>query len=336
MRMRAFHLLAWVAMLGAPPAARAAECLNNGQPINNLPWIAAQELQSPSSGLSVFGEPFATLTTDQLGIYEWNCSPDCAVSINQGETRCGDLGQDPVEYSDSVTLLGVGITPAFVELAGGLAPNGKWSFYGQAVAHPDWAPAANYHYGTMQARLGTREVFDVASSAAGPQPVRFQLVVGGHLGVRECQGTIFRDIPNHSLYLRIRERTSGSQRYYNGWSQFVALNEVLEIQAEPGEVLQVDLLLDIDAEARTGPHQDPLTFESCMGELSIADFAAGIGQVGVDDAYDGMQLFVSAPAPMTLTPRSGLVYETVPEPASGAAAAGAALLGLARRRRARG
>lgn len=335
MRMRAFHFLAWIALLGAPPVARSAECLNNGQPINNLPFHAAQELEFQSSGLNVLDEPFATLTTDELGIYEWNCSPNCTVSINRGETRCGDLGQDPVEYSDSVSIVGAP-TPAFVELAGGLAPNGRWSFYGQAFAHPDWVPASNYHYGTMQVRLGTRELFDVASAVAGPQPVRFQLLVSSHLGARGCQGNLFRDIPGHSLYLRITERTQGGQLYYNGWSQFVATNEVFEIEVEPGEILQVDTLLKIGAEARTGPHFDPITFDTCLGELSIADFAAGIGQVGVDDPNDGMQLFVSAPAPMTLTPRSGLAYETVPEPASGAAAAGAALFGLARRSRARG
>jgi hypothetical protein len=336
MRRDALGLAATVGLLGAAPAL-AEECLSGGMPLPFPTLTLAQELEFPTwSGPPLFRQPFATSTVDQLGIFESGCGTDCVVSTYLGAAECGDLAANPIDDEASVSILGFGNVPdAFADVHAVLRPeDAKWSLLAQSFVSPDLAPAFGQTLVSAQVRVGTREVFDVASDETTPQPLQIRLLAdSGDLGIDRCMGSIFPRIPSHTLSFRVRDHAAPAApilRVNRSYAQFFSIDETFDLLVNPDTVLFVDLLLKVGAQA-TSPNAD-LLGNTCLGGISTADFSEGPEPAAEGQ---GVQVFLSPAPSLAVVPRSGLAYEPVPEAEAetGALAAASALAWRARRRR---
>lgn len=319
MRSRAIAVCV-VAMMQAS-GARAGECVVNGNEVP--PSSLASELEVGFGGIpgQLAGVPFSVVNYDQMSI-SWNgCADDCLYISNQGDSQCGNLVAAPVESMRTPTVTAVPDPYAFSHVFAGQAENGKWNVLASAFVDPYWeqeSKSAVYDF-----EVGTREVIDVAGSA-GTKPLDIYLRGGSRVEGIEvgCFGDVFRWIPNHQISFRVTELTTFTTLVNTTyWTQFFSRTQAFTIDVQPGWVLQVDVLLDVFANA-TGA-QD-LGGQYCDGAYAYIDLA------GPPDS-DGVQLFLDPDPSMTLTPRSGIVYEA-PEPGAGAAASIAIALLAARKR----
>jgi hypothetical protein len=273
--------------------------------------------------------PFSVVSLQQNSISWVGCAEDCIYQQNLGETQCGNLVESPIEAFYSAMIAGIPNPPAFSQVVADQFPNGKWTIGGSAFTsntfHQPGSSAA------FSFELGTREYIDVASSSGNELPVSIGLRARSHLGLAGClvNGGIFNWFPLHEMRFRVTETSDAPPftrdlvptQYY---SQFVKAEEVFTVDVRPNSVLTVDLHFEGSGNA-TGA-QD-LSGNQCPGGYVFLDFFL--------HTADGIQVFFSPAEGLTLTPRSGIVYEPVPEAATGGVAAilaMVALRGLARRR----
>jgi hypothetical protein len=303
-------------------SAHAGECLVNQNPV--APSALAAELENGFGSLpgQLAGVPFSVVSYQGVDLYWTGCAADCVVNDHPGESQCGNLVETPVDSFVKSEVAGAPNPPIFAEVAAEQLGNGKWNVWGNAFLEPFWEETGGS--ASFGFALGTREVIDVAGSA-GARPLDIRLRAGSHLGIQYCLGHLYQWIPGHHMRLRVTERTTFTTllatQYYDG---FFGADDTFTIDVEPGWVLQVDLWFQASANATAA--QDPFG-NYCDGAVALLDFLG-------PPASDGIQLFFAADPSLTLTPRSGIVYEA-PEPEGGGAAALATTLLLALRRRAR-
>jgi hypothetical protein len=308
-----------VVVLGAS-SARAGDCVVNENPVSPATLAYELELGSGSIPGQLAGVPFSVVNYQQVSITWTGCAQDCLYLTYPGDTQCGNLVETPVESTVSAEVVGVPDPNAFSDVFAGQVDGGRWNVFAQALVNPSWdetGKSAAYVFD-----LGTREVIDVGGSAGS---VDIRLRAGSDLGVQRCFADIFEWIPRHDLRFRVTERTTFTTLVPTTyWDQFFEADETFTIDVQPGWVLQVDVYFDVFANATSAQEQGG---EYCDGAIAILDFLN-------PPAGDGIQLFFDADPGTTLTPRSGIVYET-PEPEGGAFAAFASALLLAASRRRR-
>jgi hypothetical protein len=320
----ALSAFGFLGLLEAVPAA-AGECLSgSGNPVPH--HVMAYGLSIGGSGDipgQLSGQPFSVISLEQANVSWSGCADSCVTVSYQGESQCGNLVENPVDFYAVAELVEAGIPDyAFSEVGARYAANGKWETRAVAYLSPD-VPAtysANYTYD-----LGTREVIDVTSTATGVQPLRIRLLAGGQFGIQQCIGDLYHVIPSASMRFRVTERDANFidrklvERFYD---YLFASDEVFTIEVKPNVTLYVDVYLRVGSLVHTQNfHQQGPIFIECWGATSTLDF-----EEGPED--DGIQLFFTPAETLTLAPRSGIVYETAPEVESSAAAI-AMLLGLA-------
>lgn len=322
--------VACLVLIAQVRAAEAGECVVNANPV--LPSTLANALEvgiGASLPGQLAGVPFSVVSLEQNSI-SWNgCAEDCIYQQNLGETQCGNLVATPIEAFFSAMIVGIPNPEAFSQVVADLFPNGKWTIGGSAYTsssfHQPGASAA------FSFELGTREYIDVTSSGENELPVSIGLRARSHLGLAGCpvSGGIFNWFPIHDMRFRVTEtadvfpftRDLVPTQYYD---QFGKAEEVFTVSVRPNSVLTVDLYFQGLGNA-TGA-QD-LSGNYCPGGYVFLDFFL--------HPADGIQVFFSPDEALTLTPRSGIVYEPVPETEMGAAAL-AVLLGIAARNVRRG
>jgi hypothetical protein len=317
MRNRCSIALACLAGLAAP-AVHAGECLVNGTPVS--PQVLASVLeQGPTASLpgQLAGVPFSVVSHQSVSVYWASCGEDCLFNEFLGESQCGNLVESPIDSFVEAEYIGVPNPPAFAQVLAIQSANGKWEVGAQGFVSPTWDKPDGHAAYSFE--LGTRDVIDVTSgSAAELLPLAVQFRALGHLGIQICEGNLFHWIPLHSARIRVIEQSSsGTRTLVNEvYSQFFQRDLVFPVEVRPSSTLTVDVWFQ--ASANAGPAQDGFG-NYCAGAVAPLDFYG-------PPAWDGIQVsFVPDPA-LTLTPRSGILYEPLPEPES---AAGIALLSLA-------
>lgn len=195
-----------------------------------------------------------------------------------------------------------------------------------AFVHPDWDEqngSAAFGF-----EVGTREVIDVGSASAAEElPLEIQLQALGQTGLLGCTGNVFRWNPNRTLRFRVTEdsdvapftRELVPTRIF---TSFLVERETYAISVRPNSRLTIDVWMRASANA-TGA-QD-LQGNQCRGAYALFYFQEPPEPLGI-------QVRLSADPALTLTPRSGIAYLPVPEPAGGAVVATLALLAVALRR----
>jgi hypothetical protein len=323
-------LVVCLVLIAQVRAAEAGECVVNSNPV--APSTLAFALEA-GSGASLPGQlagvPFSVVSLQQNSI-TWNgCAENCIYQQNLGETQCGNLVETPIEAFYSAMIAGIPDPPAFSQVMADHFPNGKWTIGGSAFTSTDFhQPGSSAAYSF---ELGTRDYIDVTSNSENELPVNIGLRARSHLGLAGCpvNGGVFNWFPIHEMRFRVTETSDAfpftrdlvPTQYYG---QFVKAEEVFAVDVRPNSVLTVDLYFEGIGNA-TGA-QD-LSGNQCPGGYAFLDFFL--------HTADGIQVFFSPAEGLTLTPRSGIVYEPVPEPAAGATAVVVALFalrGLNRRR----
>jgi hypothetical protein len=302
-------------------SAGAEECVVNGNPVS--PATLASELEAGFGSLpgQLAGVPFSVVSGEQLSINWTGCAEDCIYSTGLGESQCGNLVATPVESLLLREVAGVPDPLAQAAVTAGQSPNGKWNILADAFVDPYWSETSKS--ASFDFELGTREVIDVSGSA-GAKPLDIHLRGGSRLPYVEvgCIGDLFHWVPSQRVRFRVTERTTFTTLVNTVyWDPFYSQTEVFTINVENGWVLQIDLHYEAFANA-TGA-QEP-GGEYCDGGYVFLDAA------GPPDR-DGLQLFLDPDPSLTLTPRSGIVYEA-PEPDAGAAWAFAIALLIGRKR----
>src|SRR5690606_34331249 len=119
-----------------------------------------------------------------------------------------------------------------------------------------------------------------------------------------CVGSLYHWVPRQVLRFRVRELTTFTSLINTTfWEPFTTRADVFTIDVQDGWVLQIDVHYDGSANATAA--QEP-GGEYCDGGYAFLDAAS-------PPDYEGIQLFFDPDPALTLTPRSGIVYE-VPEP----------------------
>lgn len=330
MRWRTAAVAAWLVvgfvLIAQVRAAEAGECVVNSNPVE--PSTLAFALEA-GSGASLPGQlagvPFSVVSLQQNSITWSGCAEDCIYQQNLGETQCGNLVEAPIEAFYSAMVAGIPNPPAFSQVVADHFPNGKWTIGGSAFTSTDFHQPGSS--AAFSFELGTREYIDVASSSENELPVNIGLRARSHLGLAGCfvYGGIFNWFPINEMRFRVTEtsdvfpftRDLVPTQYY---SQFGNAEEVFAVDVRPNSVLTVDLYFEGGGNA-TGA-QD-LSGNYCPGGYVFLDYFL--------HTADGIQVFFSPAEGLTLTPRSGIVYEPVPE-AEASAVATALLLAIAARR----
>lgn len=316
-------------------AAAGAEC---SVPVT--PYELASALKAgPGASLpgQLAGVPFSVVSLEQMTLSWQGCGQDCVSYQFLGETECGDLAGTPID-AVYLALYPDALSPTLISTASAdQRANGKWRISAQGWVVPTGAPAnaaAGYTF-----ELGTREVIDVTSSGGtDPLPLSIGIRAGTWIDVSVCgDDGYFRWNPLRDLRFRVTEQpAAGSPRTLVDtvfYDQFVLVDDVYPVEVTPGSTLTADVFLRISANA-TGA-QDGFG-NICEGGRALLDMDPRIvflNLAGGSPALDGIQLLFSPDPALTVVPRSGLVYEPVPEP--GASASAGTVLGalaLARRR----
>jgi hypothetical protein len=299
--------------------AWAGECVANSGPV--APATLASELEAGFGFLpgELSNVPFSVVSYgyQQVQITWAGCGQDCVFATYPGDAQCGDLVSTPVESNVSREIVGIPNPNALSTVFAGQVDGGRWNVLAQALVNPSWDEtnkSAAYSFD-----LGTREVIDVGGSAGA---VDIHLRARSTLIGRGCVGNFVEWIPLHKMRFRVTERTTFTTLVQTQfWDQFFDVDETFTIAVQPGWVLQVDLYFDVFANA-TG--ETFIGTDYCAGAIANLDFTS-------PPAGEGLQLFYDPDPGVTLTPRSGIVYE-VPEPSAAAAAVIAIVLLAARKR----
>ncbi|MEZ4282978.1 MAG: hypothetical protein R3F21_25560 [Myxococcota bacterium] len=324
--------LVW--MLGAGPAG-ADEC----NPLATPATLAAVlETGSGSIPGLASGVPFSVFSLNSMTLSKSTCTGSICGSINPtGVAECGDLASNPLHalYTTAYPLL---VSPELVsDVSARQVENGRWAIAAQSFNF------ANDEIGSGSASysfiLGTREFIDVGSTGGTERlPLDIGLRVGAAFSAVFCDGNLFHWSPLRDFRFRVREtpasgpgRTLVSTVFYDA---FGIVDDVFSVEVTPGAVLTVDVYLRVVGNATPG--QD-IFGEYCASGDALLDMHPALvffDQAGSDPLYDGIQVQFSPDPALVLTPRSGLEYETVPEPHGFAGAALASmLLGVWKRRR---
>lgn len=323
-------MFACAAALGAPRPVRAGECLVNGEPVAPSQLASGLEI-GPAASLpgQLDGVPFSVVYSDTAQILWLGCSGgDCLSSVAVGQAQCGNLVEEPIDFARTREVAGVPEPNALVEIVASQQATGKWEVGAVAFVNPGWDEQSGS--AAFRFELGTREVIDVTSdSAAEELPVEIQLQAVGQTGtLHGCTGNVFRWNPNRTLQFRVREdsnvppftRNLVPTQFFTG---FLVERETYAISVRPNSRLTIDVWMRANINA-TGAN-DGLG-NQCRGGYSILYFQE-------PPEPSGIQVRLSPDPALTLTPRSGLEYLPVPEPAGGAVVATLALLGVVARRR---
>jgi hypothetical protein len=316
-RKRLITGLSCAGLIAGAPAVEAGECVVNANPVP--PQTLAQQLKGVGSlPGQLAGVPYSVVDYGGVNVLWTGCAAECVLNDYPGDTQCGNLVETPI---DSLVVTEIAAVPdplAFSEVSAEQSPNGKWNVAANAFISPEFEEpngAATYSF-----ELGTREVIDVGGGP-GTKPLDIRLRVGSHLAIQQCVGGLFTWIPHHNLQFRVTELTTFTTLipsvYYD---QFFLIDDTFTIDVYPGLVLVLDVYFDAGASA-TGAND--IFGNQCTGGIATLDFAEG-------PERDGIQLYLSPDPSITLTPRSGMIYE-VPEADAGPAAI-AVLLALATRR----
>jgi hypothetical protein len=320
-----------VAALGLVPAlavgweARAGECIVNSAPVAPLDLANALEFGGSLPG-QLNGVPFSVVSLQSQTLYWPGCAADCTFVQYQGASQCGDLVATPIDY-DSLVQYPLVQPEMFSAVGADQAGDGKWTVLAQGFVSEEFGTIGGGAGYTFE--LGTREVIDVTSSG-GSDPLALEIGfhAGTHITAQVCEDGIFRWNPSRDLRFRVQERTSmGATNtlvptvYHD---QFVAVDDVYPVEVKPGSTLTVEIYLHASANA-TGAVDGFGNF--CDGGMAVLDMDPGIAFFdygGGSPALDGIQISFSPDPALTLTPRSGIAYTTVPEP--GALAVGTVAL----------
>jgi hypothetical protein len=328
-----------LAFLFLVPRARAGSCLDDGGVVAVSPDFAttALELNDFFATYDYLRQPFAAVFHERVGATKPGCTDDCAIAQSVGLVECGDLRGVAFE---SITAGYVGEAEGNADAA--LLPNGKWN----VVARAEIAAAAGGMNPTVdgawaQIELGTREVFDVTSAAAAPQRLDVRLRLGvARFGDFECDGTWYQRPPTGQLHLNIHEDPAGPPQDVSllaSRSYTVLLDEtdeLISVDVGPNATVYVSTWLELDAYTAGGGYGTTLPSVYCAGGLSLGDASDQEGDP--DDADQGLELSMTWSPALTAVPRSGLLYEPVPEPGRAiVAAASLTMLGCIAARRAR-
>lgn len=325
--------------LFAATAAEAAECT-----VDTFQLRGELAFPTYTGGAIGFDQPFAVVLQTLLATNQDNsCNNGCNSNPSTGTSECGDLVTAPIDVEEEVAGF---LENDHIEYQARLLTTGTWEFLPGVVLH---APPAATTFANMNVSFGHREVFDVTSPASGPQPFRLRLREGEVVpaGPFFCPG-IWRPFVGRNRSLRVR--TQGSvqslvdavlggplgvppdhttvetlsdpayERVIQEWD--------FEFEVPANTVLFVDVLYDQVGGTFQAPVTDPISGQPCpLTVVAGGSFAP----------YGGIQLQVTPGPDLSAVPRSGLVYEPVPEPGAlaSAAAALAALEWWRRRSRAR-
>jgi len=318
-----------MAMLAGAAPASAGPCTAAGDETGNIVALA-QELAFPTwiGGSSGFLEPFATLYQSSLGYIGLGCSGSCPFSGDFGDVTCGDLAADPLSHSNSVTLAGIPDPHASTALAAELLPDARWSL--GAAGFIDSPTGGNQVVTRTFADFegGFRDVLDVSSQAATPQPVSIDFFIGrGDLTAPVgCNGQILRITPPHTVHFRVREDPVGPAppvMLVEASTVFQTLeygHNPFEIVVSPNAVLYVDVYQTAAVQATGASYASEPT---CNGGYATLDTRLDLPGT----LQDGLQVFLSPAPALSVVSRGGLDYVPVPEPGLGAACA-AGLLAL--------
>jgi hypothetical protein len=316
-----------VALAVAPNNAQADQCpLVNGNAIP--PSAFASELEVGFGGLpgQLAGIPFSVVSYEGANIFWTGCADECLINDYPGDTECGNLIQEPLDVPIKSQIGAVGNdAPAFSEVAAEQWTNGKWDVFATSFVSPSWEEtggSAAYMF-----ELGTREVIDVSSAETGLKPLRIRMQARSHLGINDCNPNLglFTWIPTHGTRFRVTEETPGPPftrtlvptTYHDNF--FVA-DDVFDVEVSANSTLTVDVFFEASANA-TGALD--VFGDQCSGGIAILDFAED----------DGILVSFSPHPSLTFAPRSGLAYETAPEPHEGAGLIALASLAQHMRRR---
>jgi hypothetical protein len=332
-RLLAAILGSAAALAEAAPAA-AGECTVGGDEAGNIVALA-QELAMPtwSGGSSGFLEPFATLYQSALGLQGVGCSP-CPFSSDYGDVTCGDLAADPLDHEGVVEIVGIPDPHAFSGLFAELLPNARWSLGAQGFILPAAGASQEVTRTFADFEGGFRDVLDVSSAQATPQPLTIDLFMqrgdlGGPVG---CIAELLLTRALQTVHFRVREDPVGPAPpvlLVDASTPLQTLelgHNVFPVDVSPNAVLYVDLYHSAAVQA-TG-YNIGLS-EVCDGGNTTLDMRLDLAGT----LEDGIQVFLSPAPTLTVSSRGGLAYEPVPEPMEGSAAAAVALAMLARRSR---
>ena len=326
MRIGSIAAAACAVALAVAPSAPAGECpLVNGNVIPPSSFATELEVGFGSLPGQYAGIPFSVVSYGGANIF-WNgCASDCLINDYPGDTECGNLVQAPLDVPIRSEIAAVGDPPAFSEVAAEQWTNGKWDVYGIGFVSPVWEEISGS--ASYSVELGTREIFDVSSTETGLKPLRIRMQALSHLGVNDCNPNtgVFSWIPTHGTRFRVEEVTEGPPftrtvvptTYHD---QFFAADDFFDVEVNANSTLTVDVFFHASANA-TGA-QDVFG-DQCSGGVAILDFAQD----------DGIKLSFSPDSSLTFAPRSGLAYDTVPEPHEGAGLVALGALAQRARRR---
>jgi hypothetical protein len=316
--------------LAVAQSAQADECpLVNGNAIP--PSSFASELENGYGSLpgQLAGVPFSVVSYESADIFWTGCAGECLINEYPGETACNDLVATPLDSFIRSEIAAVGDPPAFSEVSAEQWANGKWDVFATSFVIPAWeniGGSASYIF-----ELGTRDVIDVSSAEEGLKPLRIRMQARSHLGVNDCNPDLglFSWIPNHYTRFRVTEETPGPPltrtlvptTYHEN---FFGADDVFDVEVSANSTLTVDVYFRASANA-TGAMD--VFGDQCSGGIAILDFAED----------DGILVSYSPDPSLTFAPRSGIAYQTVPEPGTigGVGGAGGALATLASRARRR-
>lgn len=284
------------------------------------------------------GVPFSVFSLESMPLIWPSCGASCVFTQPTGVTECGDLVSNPTTVSYLAVHPDVVQPTLLSNVAARQSANGRWTIAAQGIVAPNSHPvgaSAAYVF-----ELGTREIIDVASTGGtGRLPLDIGLRAGAHLGLQVCDGGRLRWNATRDLRFRVSEQVPGSARRtlvstFFSPTSFVLVDDVYSVEVTPGAAVTIDVFLRVSGNAVSGT--DPFG-TTCDGADVLLDMNPGIvffGQSTGNPAYDGIQVQLSPDPALVLTPRSGIDYETVPEPdlLGGVAAASLLLCAWKRRR----
>jgi hypothetical protein len=304
--------------------ARAGECTAGGDETSNI-VLLANELRQPawSGGLDGSLEPFATLYQESLGILGDGCAGSCPFSGDYGDVTCGDLAADPLDHEGVVEIAGVPDPTAFTGLFAELLPNARWSLGAQGYISPAAGASREATRTFANFEGGFRDVLDVTSAQATPQPLAIDLFVGrGDLGGPVgCFAELLHVDALQTVRFRVREDAVGPGSPVmlvdvtsEPGGDIELGHNVFQVEVSPNAVVYVDLYQSAGVQA-TG--DNTTTSAECDGGLATLDTRLDLAGT----LEDGIQVFLSPAPTLSVVSRGGLGYQPVPEPGAGIAGA---------------